>query len=32
MAKQLDVVTGLVERINDKGTGLRINGEWANPR
>jgi hypothetical protein len=30
MAKQLDVVTGLVERINDKGTGLRLNGEWAN--
>jgi hypothetical protein len=30
MAKQLDVITGLVERINDKGTGLRVNREWAN--
>jgi hypothetical protein len=30
MAKQLDIVTGLVERLNDKRTGLRINGGWAN--
>jgi hypothetical protein len=30
VAKQLDVITGLVERINDKGTDLRIGGEWAN--
>src|SRR5258707_13438420 len=30
MAKQIEAVTGLVERINDKGTGVRVNGEWLN--
>lgn len=30
MAKQLEQITGLVERINDKGTGIKVNGEWAN--
>lgn len=30
MAKQLDIITGLVERISDKGTGCKVNGEWAN--
>jgi hypothetical protein len=30
VARQLDVVTGLVERLNDKGRGLRPNGEWPN--
>ena len=30
MAKQLELVTGLVERINDKGTGIKVGGEWCN--
>src|SRR5258708_26211415 len=30
MAKQIEAVTGLVERINDKGTGVKVNGEWLN--
>lgn len=30
MAKQLELVTGLVERINDKGTGIKVSGEWCN--
>jgi hypothetical protein len=29
-AKVLETVTGLVERINDKGTGIRIGTEWRN--
>jgi hypothetical protein len=30
MAKQIEIVTGLVERVSDKGTGVKVNGEWAN--
>src|SRR6266851_6147817 len=30
MAKQIEAVTGLVERLNDKGTGVKVNGEWLN--
>lgn len=30
MAKQLETITGLVERLNEKGTGIKIGGEWAN--
>jgi hypothetical protein len=29
-SKNLETVSGLVERINDTGTGLRMNGEWCN--
>src|SRR5690348_13761773 len=27
--KNLEVVTGLVERISEKGTGVKVNGEWC---
>ena len=27
--KQLETVTGLVERINEKGTGMKVGGEWC---
>ena len=27
MAKQIEAVTGLVERINDKSTGVKVNGK-----
>ena len=30
MAKQFETVTGLVERVNDKGTGVRVGAEWLN--
>jgi hypothetical protein len=29
-AKQLETVSGLVERVNDKGTGIKVAGEWCN--
>jgi hypothetical protein len=28
--KILETATGLVERLNDKGTGIKIGGEWCN--
>ena len=30
MSKQLELVTGLVERVNDKGTGFKVGGDWLN--
>ena len=30
MAKQLETVTGLVEQVNQKGTGIKVAGEWLN--
>lgn len=27
---QLETVTGLVERVSDRGTGIKVNGEWCN--
>ena len=30
MARQLEAITSLVERINEKGTGIKVNGEWVN--
>lgn len=29
-SKTLELVTGLVERVNDKGTGIKVSGEWCN--
>jgi hypothetical protein len=29
-AKQLELVSGLVERISEKGTGIKVGGEWCN--
>ena len=28
--KNLETITGLIERISDKGTGVKVNGEWCN--
>ena len=30
MAKSLETITGLVERDSDKGTGVKVAGEWLN--
>jgi len=30
MANQVEIVTGLVEQINAKQTGIKVNGEWLN--
>src|ERR1051326_9214997 len=30
MVKQIEMVTGLVERINEKGTGIKVDGAWCN--
>jgi hypothetical protein len=30
MTNQVEVVTGLVEQINAKQTGIKVNGEWLN--
>ena len=30
MAKQLETVSGLVEQVNAKGTGIKVAGQWVN--
>jgi len=30
VAKNLETIAGLVERISDKGTGIKVGGEWCN--